>query len=132
MDFLFKVLNFPVLVLKLPVLVLKLPVLVLKLPVLVLQLPVLVLIYSLEFLNSFSQGTIDRRDQMYDMDTGIQLFQPEINNALNSVPAFSEFFFRSFVVDDVVKDSLDVRLGLLNFLRLLSNSRYNEVHLPLL
>jgi hypothetical protein len=25
-----------------------------------------------------------------------------------------------------------VRLGLLNFLRLLSNSRYNEVHLPLL
>jgi hypothetical protein len=69
---------------------------------------------------------------MYDMDTGIQLFQPEIDNMLNFIPAFPEFFFRSFVVDDVVKDSLDVRLGLLNFLGLLSNSRYNKVHLPLL
>ncbi len=59
---------------------------------------------------------------MHDMDTGIQFFQPEIDNVLNFVPAFSEFFFRSFV-DDVVKDSLDLRLGLLNFLRLLSNSR---------
>jgi hypothetical protein len=104
----------------------------LNFPVLVLNFLVLVLIYSLEFLDSFPQGTIDRRDQMYDMDTGIQLFQPEIDNMLNFIPAFPEFFFRSFVVDDVVKDSLDVRLGLLNFLGLLSNSRYNKVHLPLL
>lgn len=59
---------------------------------------------------------------MYDMNTGIQFFQPEIDNLLHFVPAFSEFFFCSFVVDDVVKDSLDLRLGFLNFLRFLSNS----------